>query len=58
MKKLSFIYDSFSILINTIGGERDDKKFFTRLFTQHQPRINPYEVENEFMLKTDFPKCY
>lgn len=34
------------------------KKFFTRLFTQHQPRINPYEVETEFMLKTDFPKCY
>lgn len=32
------------------------KKFFTRLFTRHPPRINPYDVDNEFTLKSDFPK--
>jgi hypothetical protein len=32
------------------------KKYFKRLFIQHHSRIDPYEVDNEFILKTDFPK--
>lgn len=32
------------------------KKYFKRLFARHQSRIDPYEVDNEFTLKTDFPR--
>ncbi len=27
-----------------------------RLFAKHYVRIDPYTVDNEFMLKTDFPQ--
>lgn len=31
------------------------KKWITLFFATPHSRINPYDVENEFMLKKDFP---